>query len=84
MNDPRFLTSRETLGASLQHNGIPGMARTSAPEVPNMYSGPDAQVALNNQPVSQERLRAQSSNKMQEQQLVAHRLMLFNRHVVIN
>lgn len=60
MNDPRFLTSRETLGASLQHNGIPGMARTSAPEVPNMYSGPDAQVALNNQPVSQERLRAQN------------------------
>ena len=60
MNDPRFLTSRETLGASLQHNGIPGMARTSAPEVPNMYSGPDAQVALNNQPVSHERLRAQN------------------------
>ena len=60
MNDPRFLTSRETLGASLVHNGIPGMARTSAPEVPNMYSGPDAQVALNNQPASQGRLQQQN------------------------
>ena len=60
MYDSRFLSARETLGASLQHNGIPGMARTSAPEVPNMYSGPDAQVALNNQPVSQERLKRQN------------------------
>lgn len=60
MYDSRFLTARETLGASLEHNGIPGMARTSAPEVPNMYSGPDAQVALNNQPVSQARLKMQN------------------------
>ena len=50
MQDPRLLTSREFLGASLAHNGIPSMARTSAPEVPNMYSGPDAQVGMN--PVS--------------------------------
>lgn len=60
MYDSRFLTARETLGASLEHNGIPGMARTSAPEVPNMYSGPDAQVALNNQPASQGRLKMQN------------------------
>ena len=60
MHDSRFLTARETLGASLEHNGIPGMARTSAPEVPNMYSGPDAQVALNNQPASQGRLEMQN------------------------
>lgn len=60
MYDSRFLTARETLGASLEHNGIPGMARTSAPEVPNMYSGPDAQVALNNQPASQGRLEMQN------------------------
>tara|TARA_S200002703_G_scaffold81751_1_gene70484 strand:- start:187 stop:663 length:477 start_codon:yes stop_codon:yes gene_type:complete len=60
MQDPRLLTSREFLGASLEHNGIPGMARTSAPEVPNMYSGPDAQVGMNHQPTSQNRLKEQS------------------------
>jgi hypothetical protein len=63
MQDPRLLTSREFLGASLAHNGIPGMARTSAPEVPNMYSGPDAQVGMNHQPISQTRLKAQNFNQ---------------------
>lgn len=63
MNHSRFLDSRETLGASLMHNGIPGMARTSAPEVPNMYSGPDAQVGMNHQPISQNRLKRQNFNQ---------------------
>ena len=61
------------------------MARTSAPEVPNMYSGPDAQVGMNHQPISQNRLKERKAlTKTQVRQLLVHKQMQYSKHEGIN